>query len=51
MRMIGEYTQVCRIGRCRCGNAHDGKGRKQERRLAKRRERQMLRKEEDEQRR
>lgn len=41
-RMIGKHTQVCRMGNCRCGNAHDSKGRKQERRLAKHREKASL---------
>ena len=26
--MVGKLTQRCRIGTCRCGNAHDSKGRK-----------------------
>lgn len=42
LKMIGKFTQRCRMGTCRCGNAHDGKGRKQERRTAKRQERQTF---------
>jgi hypothetical protein len=45
MRMIGKHTQVCRMGNCRCGNAADAKGRRQERRLAKHREKAALREE------
>lgn len=41
MKMIGKSTQVCRVGNCRCANAHDSLGRKKERRLAKRREKAL----------
>lgn len=40
-KMPGRLVTMCRFGkRCRCANAHDGIGRKKERRQAKRRERQ-----------
>ena len=45
MKMIGRKSLLCRIGTCRCGNAHDSKGRTQERRLAKRREREEVKRE------
>jgi len=43
MRMLGKKTQVCRIGRCDCANAHDSRGKKYEKRLAKHRENAKLR--------
>jgi len=43
-KMPGRLVPVCRVGkRCRCGNAHDGVGRKKERRRAKRSERNEAR--------
>lgn len=38
-KMIGKFAQVCKMGNCRCSNEHNSKGKKKERRLAKRRER------------
>lgn len=40
MKMVGRKVPTCCMGD-RCCNAHDSIGRKKERRLAKRRERQM----------
>lgn len=43
-KMPGRLVPMCRVGkRCRCGNAHDGVGRKKERRRAKRSERNEAR--------
>ncbi len=44
MRMIGRKVPTCCMGD-RCCNAHDSLGRKVERRLAKRREKQRLHRE------
>lgn len=41
-KMIGKSCQVCRMGTCRCANAQDSRGKRKERRLAKRREKQEL---------
>lgn len=38
-KMVGKKITTCIMGD-RCSNAHDSKGKKKERRLAKRRERQ-----------
>lgn len=48
MRMIGKSTQVCRMPRCRCCNAAptDKKGRAEERRLAKHKEKARWREQE-----
>jgi predicted adenine nucleotide alpha hydrolase (AANH) superfamily ATPase len=45
--MIGRLKKTCRAnlhgqGYCGCSNAHDSKGRRKERRLVKRREKQNL---------